>query len=154
MSLLDDLHEDLISDALAKPAAKRERSDWVESVTWRHTGYLARMIERKCPRCEKINEIQSLGVFAEEVGSNSTRRLTKAHQFPLQALRQRVEVTTEPGELCFSCLGDLGFTEIVEAPGMPTNIAGQGMFTSASFRQTLGFVRPEPKEREARVARG
>lgn len=152
MSLLDDLREDLIADALSAPAAKRATNDWVEKVTWKFEGYLARVRAITCPSC-KCETWHSLGVFAEEVGSNNTRRLTKATQFPIRETK-RMEFSREDGELCPGCLEKLGFTDMVEAPSIPTNIAGEGMITTPGFRNSLGFVRTGAWDRDERSEGG
>lgn len=73
-------------------------------------GYVARSRTITCDCCEALRT-ETLGVYARELHSSGGVRYTLAHDWPQgDKMRHEIERTREP--YCFSCIQQLGFTEM------------------------------------------
>jgi hypothetical protein len=139
-SILDQIREDTVADALEAPAGKRTRNEWREPVSWSFNGYLARIKGLICPLCGGEDWI-SEGVFVEELGTNGTRKLVACSTL-VTGMGHRMELRHEDSKIpCVRCLSP-SFSNLIEEPDVPTNISGQG-FTTPRPRQALGFTRKD-----------
>lgn len=125
-TLLEDILEDQIADALAAPAGARPK-ERVLVTKWTSGGYLARVTWKFCACGASLEALD--GLFHEEIGSNGTRRLTRLDdraQFPLSQTH-RVEVTELRVPHCAQCIGAMGFTQTIPAPKDLTMEVGVGL---------------------------
>lgn len=109
-TLLDDLRDDLVREALERPATRPARPEsWNNWARFTDGGYLARVVRQRCLDCGgTVDCVQ--GIYHVELADNGTRRLQALDpraQWPLQQWPMELEVQSVPH--CAACLRMLGF---------------------------------------------